>query len=329
MHNRTLTIPAFVVAFLCYGLATTFAYSEPITGKLLPVEYLAENGEEGVTIGNGTPESTKPPDKPLTIRELNDLVDSSNFIVNSGCSGTLISVEHGLMLTAHHCVDGFIRWVDKEVVEDGTVKKKKVEVRRPVTVEQKVYAGSTQVGGASYKTEIVGYSDYTNGHDLALLRFMADKIPMDKAVPIIPKGRETVRGERVYVIGNPAGLDASVTQGIIVSTAREYQSKTGNKVQLLQTDAEVFFGNSGGVLMSADGYYLGTVSRGVPGTAVIFAIHYSHIREMLAENCYAELYDSEAQPFAECDAERKAKDEQKDKTVKDLLKELVEANGGG
>lgn len=261
---------------------------------------------------------------PMSVKRLNTVVDQTNFIVDKGCSGTLVSVEHRLVMTAHHCVDGKIRWIEKDVVENGEVKKKKVEVRSPINVEQKVYKGSTQVGGSLYKADILAYSDYRNGTDLALLQISANKIPMTVEVPMLPKDREALRAERVYVVGNPAGLDASITQGIIVSTTRESQSKTGNKLKLLQTDAEIFFGNSGGSLMSADGFYLGTVSRGIPGTAVVFAIHHDHIRSMLKDNCFAELYDSEAESFADCDKKRKDKTEAKKETVKDLLKKLVD-----
>lgn len=262
----------------------------------------------------------------LTVPRLNDIVDQTNFIVGSGCSGTLVSVKHRLVMTAHHCVDGQIRWIDDEVVEDGEVKKKKVEVRTPIDLEQKIYDGTTQVGGSQYKADIIAYSDVQNGTDLALLQIKGDKLPMSLEVPMLPAGRDVLRAEGVWVVGNPAGLDASITEGIIVSTTREYKSPTGNRVQMLQTSAEVFFGNSGGVLLSKDGFYLGTISRGKPGTAIIFAMHYNHIREMLTENCYAELYDSEAESYDACTSAKKAKADVAEKSVKDLLRELVEKN---
>ena len=262
--------------------------------------------------------------EPLSVKNLNEVVDQTNFIVDGGCSGTLISVEHKLVITAHHCIDGKIRWIEKSVVEDGEVKKKKVEVRQTVNLEQKVYKGSTQVGGALYKAEILAYSNVNGGYDLALLQIQADKIPMTLDVPMLPKEREAMRAERVYVVGNPAGMDASITQGIIVSTTREFPSSNGTKLQMLQTDAEIFYGNSGGSLVSADGFYMGTVSRGIVGTAVVFAIHYKHIRDMLTENCFAELYDAKADSFALCDTNRKSKKDAKEKSVKDLLKEIVD-----
>lgn len=260
----------------------------------------------------------------LTIQRLNAVIDQTNFIVDDGCSGTLVSIKHRLVLTAHHCIDGKIRWIEKDVVEDGEVRKKKVEVRQPVKLEQKIYSGTTQVGGSQFMADIVAYSDVRTGFDLALLQIKADRVPMTIEVPMLPAGREAMRAEPVWVVGNPAMLDASVTEGIIVSTTREYQSSIGSKVQMLQTSAEVFFGNSGGVLMSRDGFYLGTISRGRPGTAIIFAMHYNHIRDMLKENCYAELYDPKAEDYQTCVDKRKAKEEAAAETVKSLLKKLVD-----
>jgi hypothetical protein len=261
---------------------------------------------------------------PLSVLKLNKVVDQTNFIVDGGCSGTLIGdPKHKLVMTAHHCIDRKIRWIEKDVVVNGEVKKQKVEIRLPVNLEQKVYRGSTQVGGAQYKADIIAYSDVRNGTDLALLKIKADKIPMTMGVPMLPAGREAMRAEPVWAIGNPAGLDASITEGIIVSMTREYKSPTGNKVQLIQTSTEVFFGNSGGVLLSQDGFYLGTISRGRPGTAIIFAMHYNHIRDMLDEHCYAELYDSDADSHADCIKAKEEKATAKEKTVKELLQELI------
>lgn len=260
----------------------------------------------------------------ITIPELNSIIDETNFIVGRGCSGTLISREHRLVMTAHHCIDGEIRWIDKEEVVEGEVVKKKVEVRKDVDLEQVFYDGASKVGGSKYKAEILAYSDATEGADLALLRLRPKSIPMTREVPLIAKGVDALRGETVYVVGNPAGQEGSVTKGIIVSVNREQDTSVGKKVQMIQTDAEIFFGNSGGVLMSETGQYLGTVSRGIPGTAVVFAIHYSHVQEMLKEACYAELYDAAAVSYEDCTAEREAKQEADEETVKSLLKQLLE-----
>lgn len=262
----------------------------------------------------------------MDIAELNDIIDDANFIVGSGkgkCSATLISTKYRLLTTAHHCVDDDIKWITKDVVENGEVKAKKVEVRSNVTVQQKVYQGASQVGGSEYKARIVAYSDYRLGHDLALLQLIPEKVPMTLDFPPLPKGRDAVRGEPVVIVSNPAMLDASLTNGIVVSTSRERESRTGEKTRLLQTNAGAFFGSSGGMLATADGHYLGTVVGGIPGAQVVFAVHYEHLHNMLTESCYGSLYDPEAPTYEVCDAERKAKAEEDEETVKGLLKKLV------
>jgi len=258
--------------------------------------------------------------EPITVSMLNDLVDQTNFIVGSGCSGTLISVEHRLIMTAGHCVDSKISFANEEKVVNGEVTKIKREIRRDVTVSQKVYRGTTMVGSSTYQADILAYSDNRIAYDLALLQVKSERIPMTLAIPILPKGTDAVRGSRVYVVGNPAGLDASITQGIIVSTSRELEASNGTKTAMLQTDAEVFFGNSGGVLMSDTGFYLGTVSRGIPGTAVIFAVHYKHVQELLTNACFGKLWN----PDADDEKCRAKKGNEDGDSVKDILKKILD-----
>ena len=50
------------------------------------------------------------------IKEMNEHIDQTNFIVDRGCSGTLIDIEDRLILTNHHCVDKYIRFKQEEVV---------------------------------------------------------------------------------------------------------------------------------------------------------------------------------------------------------------------
>ena len=50
------------------------------------------------------------------IKEMNEQIDQTNFIVGGGCSGTLISIEYRLILTAHHCIKGEIRTVKRDVI---------------------------------------------------------------------------------------------------------------------------------------------------------------------------------------------------------------------
>jgi S1-C subfamily serine protease len=233
---------------------------------------------------------------------LNRMIDQTNFIVGTGCSGTLISLEHRLILTNNHCIRGNVRKIKRSVTgPDGVVKQIEVEKRLPVTVQQKDYRRYQEVGSISYKTDIVAFEA---DKDLAILQIISEKVRSVMAAPLLPGNQKIVRGESVFVVGNPAGLDATVTSGIVSSTNRQFPVPWAeDKVSFVQIDAPVNGGNSGGSLYNADLHLIGVPAaklRGSDGLAL--AIPIDSIREFLEDNCYAEVYDSDAESFAACTA---------------------------
>ena len=92
--------------------------------------------------------------------------------------------------------------------------------------------------------------------DLAVLRIEA---PKDKLPPIaIGASRELLVGQRVYAIGNPFGLDQTLTTGIISALGREIESFNQRTIRgVIQTDAAINPGNSGGPLLDSAGRLVG------------------------------------------------------------------------
>ena len=88
--------------------------------------------------------------------------------------------------------------------------------------------------------------------DLALLRIAAGNLP-----PALPFAdyRKTRQGELVFAYGSPAGLQNSVSMGIVSSIAR--QPNPDSPVFYIQTDAPINRGNSGGPLVNIDGEIVG------------------------------------------------------------------------
>ena len=92
--------------------------------------------------------------------------------------------------------------------------------------------------------------------DLAVL-----KIDLPKAgFPPIPIGtsRDLIVGQRVYAIGNPFGLDQTLTTGIVSALNREIESFNQRTIKaVIQTDAAINPGNSGGPLLDSAGRLIG------------------------------------------------------------------------
>ncbi|GLJ17235.1 hypothetical protein SUGI_0298740 [Cryptomeria japonica] len=107
---------------------------------------------------------------------------------------------------------------------------------------------------STYEAKVVGYDQ---DKDVAVLRIDA---PKDKLRPI-PVGTSTdlLVGQKVFAIGNPFGLDHTLTTGVISGLRREISSAaTGRPIQdVIQTDAAINPGNSGGPLLDSSGSLIG------------------------------------------------------------------------
>jgi S1-C subfamily serine protease len=114
--------------------------------------------------------------------------------------------------------------------------------------------------------EVVGTDPYT---DLAVV--YVDDLPTDAAaLPIADENPDP--GERVAAIGNPMGLDGTITVGYVSGTNRSSPTGSGFAIpETIQTDAAVNPGNSGGPLLTLDGTVVG-VNRARGGDNIGFAI---------------------------------------------------------
>ena len=92
--------------------------------------------------------------------------------------------------------------------------------------------------------------------DLAVLRI---KIPPEKLLPLTTgTSRTLLVGQRVLAVGNPFGLDHSLTVGVVSALGRELRSPSGRRIRdVIQTDAAINPGNSGGPLLDSSGRVIG------------------------------------------------------------------------
>lgn len=92
--------------------------------------------------------------------------------------------------------------------------------------------------------------------DLAVLKITAPRSAL-KPIPVGQSGNLLV-GQSVYAIGNPFGLDQTLTTGIISALGREIKSVAGIPIRgAIQTDAAINPGNSGGPLLNSSGHLIG------------------------------------------------------------------------
>ena len=114
---------------------------------------------------------------------------------------------------------------------------------------------ATLADGRKRTAELVGKDDST---DVALLRISASGL---KPLRFADSGQVTV-GDPVYAIGNPFGLDRTLTTGVVSALNRDITAPNGFAISgALQTDAALNPGNSGGPLLDAAGRVIGINSQ--------------------------------------------------------------------
>jgi S1-C subfamily serine protease len=107
--------------------------------------------------------------------------------------------------------------------------------------------------GRSYRATLVGASP---AHDLAVLRI---KVPFDRPPPVpVGSSADLKVGQKVFAIGNPFGLDYSLSSGLVSALDRSITDDDGTSIDhLIQTDAAINPGNSGGPLLDSAGRLIG------------------------------------------------------------------------
>ena len=105
----------------------------------------------------------------------------------------------------------------------------------------------------TWDAELIGVEP---NKDLAILKI---KAPVEKLKPIPVASSHDLRvGQSVFAIGNPFGLDQTLTTGVISALGREIQSIGGRPIRgVIQTDAAINPGNSGGPLLDSNGRLIG------------------------------------------------------------------------
>ena len=132
--------------------------------------------------------------------------------------------------------------------------------------------------GRSVEAKVVGKDSLT---DLAVVR-LEGKGPWPIAA--LGDSDQLKVGDWAIAVGNPYGLENTVTMGIISNLNRNVAQLgiSGKRLDLIQTDAAINPGNSGGPLLNAEGEVIGinTLVRSGPGAGLGFAIPINRARSI-------------------------------------------------
>lgn len=153
-----------------------------------------------------------------------------------------------------------------------------------VTNEHVVAAASritvTLVDGRQVEADVVGTAPE---HDLAVLELQGEDGATWPHVPVDFTG-ELFPGETVIAIGNPFGLESTVTTGVLSGTHRRMRSGGQSYTDFLQTDAAINPGNSGGALLTVSGELIGINTQiDARGQNLGFAIPVGRVRKAFHE----------------------------------------------
>jgi S1-C subfamily serine protease len=144
------------------------------------------------------------------------------------------------------------------VPQEGTGSGFVYDTQGHIVTNNHVIQGATQItvvlaDGISLTADVVGADSF---YDLAVIHVDPAKL---NAAPLPLAANQTVRvGQKVLAIGNPFGLDRTLTTGIVSALGRTIDSQSGSAIgNAIQTDAAINPGNSGGPLLNTRGEVIG------------------------------------------------------------------------
>jgi S1-C subfamily serine protease len=208
------------------------------------------------TVGSGiwatgcTPRAEAAP-RPITPRDGLTTEERSNIEVFEKWKGSVVFIS-----TSNRVMDFWTR--DVMSVPQGTGSGFAWDEQGHIVTNMHVIAGAAAAtvklaDGRDYPASLVGVSP---AHDIAVLKIAPAGDPV---VPVAIGTSDDLRvGQKVFAIGNPFGLDWTLTTGIVSALDRSLDNDRGGVIRhLIQTDAAINPGNSGGPLLDSAGRLIG------------------------------------------------------------------------
>jgi S1-C subfamily serine protease len=204
---------------------------------------------------------------PWSLEELNTHVENTNWIVDDQCSGSTTDAKRRLILTNFHCVANIPSIRGNNYDTDN------------ILVSQNTYDEYSIVKKVTYSAVVV-YAEPMN--DLALLQIRDVDAELEGQASLAPSTFQYLRGEKVYIVGNPALEDMTLVVGYISAPARTIYIDGLNKQRYFQMSGGVVGGASGGGVYNEWGELIGVTSAGTKDATFIgYAIPLSIIENFL------------------------------------------------
>ena len=137
--------------------------------------------------------------------------------------------------------------------------------------------------GSAHEGKVIGF-DASNDVAVLLIR-----VPADKLFPLaFGDSSKVMVGQKILALGNPFGLERTLTSGIVSSLERSLKAKNGRTIKgIIQTDAAINPGNSGGPLLNSKGRVIGMntaiVSNVGQSAGISFAVPINSISRILQQ----------------------------------------------
>ncbi len=228
---KRLVVPTMLAALVGAAVATAAVLLSGIgSGTSRVVHPTATQPQAGTTATAHEVADTSLSASQIYERDSKGVVAIKAVSANGEDEGTgIVLNESGLILTNDHVIEG----------------------ATSVTVE---------AGGSSKQTRAASVVGEEANQDLALIRVDPSGLGL-KALTLASSSSAQV-GDGVYAIGNPYGLEETLTRGIVSALEREIEAPDGAKITgAIQTDAALNPGNSGGPLLNEDGEVIGVNSQ--------------------------------------------------------------------
>lgn len=165
-------------------------------------------------------------------------------------SGTTTASGSGIIMSA----DGYI--LTNNHIVNSTSSNSYYEVSKASKITVYLHNDKTP-----YEAKIIGTDEQT---DLAVIKIEKSGL---RAAELGDSNSVKV-GEFSMAVGNPLGMQSSVTGGMISAVNREVTDSDGKTYTLIQTDAAINAGNSGGALVNAEGKVIGVNTLKLSGTGI-------------------------------------------------------------